>query len=140
MTWERISADTFTSTGPNNSLNFTMSQGNGRRLTVAQDGHSGIPHPSSALKKRPVPEYFAAPPPGRPSRVSIAPVVGGGRAPLGHSLSQSSSQPQAGPSNNLRMSMLRPPAAVPQSNLATSSRGVDRNPYGKTPLRNATAR
>jgi hypothetical protein len=115
-----------------------MSQGNARRLTVAQDGRSGIPHPSSALKKRPVPEYFAPPPPSRPSRVSIAPVAGGARV---QSLSQSSSQPQSGPSSTLRMSMLRPPApTAAQGNLLGGSRGNDRNPYGRTPLRNPTAR
>ncbi|KAG8681521.1 kinetochore-associated Ndc80 complex subunit ndc80, partial [Ceratobasidium sp. 394] len=117
-----------------------MSQGNPRRPTAAQDVHSGIPQPSSALKKRVAPDYFAPPPPARPGRVSIAPMVGGARTQLGQSLSQSSSQPQAGPSNNLRMSMLRSqPPPAPQANLLTGSRGVDRNPFGRTPLRNPTA-
>ncbi|CAE6460134.1 unnamed protein product [Rhizoctonia solani] len=119
-----------------------MSQNNGRRLTVAQDGHSGIPHPSSALKKRAVPDYFAAPPPpSRPGRVSIAPVAGGARTQLGQSLSQSSSHAHVPTGNTLRMSMLRPPpapAAQPSSGM-TGSRGVSQNPYGRTPLRNASA-
>ncbi|KAG8748016.1 kinetochore-associated Ndc80 complex subunit ndc80 [Ceratobasidium sp. 414] len=117
-----------------------MSQGNARRPTAAQDVHSGIPQPSSALKKRVAPDYFAPPPPARPGRVSMAPMAGGARAQLGQSLSQSSSQPQPGPSNNLRMSMLRPqPPPAPQTNLLAGSRGVDRNPFGRTPLRNPTA-
>ncbi|KAG8758825.1 kinetochore-associated Ndc80 complex subunit ndc80 [Ceratobasidium sp. 428] len=117
-----------------------MSQGNARRLTAAQDAHSGIPQPSSALKKRAVPDYFAPPPPARPGRVSIAPMAGGARGQLGQSLSQSSSQPQPGPSNNLRMSMLRSqPPPIPQANLLAGSRGTDRNPFGRTPLRNPTA-
>ncbi|QRW14785.1 HEC/Ndc80p family domain-containing protein [Ceratobasidium sp. AG-Ba] len=117
-----------------------MSQANPRRLTAIQDVHSGIPQPSSALKKRPVPEYFAPPPPSRPGRVSIAPMAGGARAPLGQSLSQSSSQPQPGPSNHLRMSMLRSqPPPVPQGNSLGGSRGTNRNAFGQTPLRNPTA-
>ncbi|CAE6408116.1 unnamed protein product [Rhizoctonia solani] len=116
-----------------------MSQSNGRRLTVAQDGHSGIPHPASALKKRAVPDYFAAPPPpSRPGRVSMAPVAGGARSQLGQPLTQSSSHPHAPSGNILRMSMLRPPPAPvtqPSSGMA-NSRGVSQNPYGKTPLRN----
>ncbi|EUC67138.1 kinetochore protein NDC80, putative [Rhizoctonia solani AG-3 Rhs1AP] len=118
-----------------------MSQNNGRRLTVAQDGHSGIPHPSSALKKRVVPDYFAAPPPpSRPGRVSIAPGAGV-RSQLGQSLSQPPPHAHASTGNTLRMSMLRPPpapVAQPSSGL-TSSRGVSQNPYGRTPLRNPTA-
>ncbi|KAF8710786.1 HEC/Ndc80p family, partial [Rhizoctonia solani] len=119
-----------------------MSQNNGRRLTVAQDGYSGIPHPSSVLKKRAAPDYFAAPPPpSRPGRVSMAPVAGGPRSQLGQSLSQSSTHPHAPSGNTLRMSMLRPPPApVAQSNSGmASSRGVNHNPYGKTPLRNPSA-
>ncbi|CAE7227468.1 unnamed protein product [Rhizoctonia solani] len=83
-----------------------MSQNNGRRLTVAQDGHSGIPHPSSALKKRGVPDYFA-PPPGRPSRVSIAPGAGGARAQLGQSVTQSSAHPHASGGNTLLVEGVR---------------------------------
>ncbi|KAF8758374.1 Ran-interacting Mog1 protein [Rhizoctonia solani] len=119
-----------------------MSQNNGRRLTVAQDGYSGIPHPSSVLKKRAAPDYFAAPPPpSRPGRVSMAPVAGGPRSQLGQSLSQSSTHPHAPSGNTLRMSMLRPPPApVAQSSSGmASSRGVNHNPYGKTPLRNPSA-
>jgi hypothetical protein len=115
-----------------------MSQSNGRRLTAAQDVHTGIPLPSSALKKRPMPDYFAAPA-GRPGRVSIAPGAGA-RGQLGQSLSQSSSHALAPASNNLRMSMLRPPPAPAAQPMLNGSRGVDRNPYGRTPLRNPTAR